>query len=59
MEALQLHNGEWVVRPRGQLGTCGWYPYPWEIILVEATDAADALRKAEPEVLKQHSARRT
>jgi hypothetical protein len=45
--AEQLHNGVWVVRPEGQLGTMGYYPYPWAAVIVQnATSAEDALRKA-------------
>jgi hypothetical protein len=45
--AERLRDGAWVVRPENQLGTCGYYPYPWAAIVVhDATSAEDALRKA-------------
>jgi hypothetical protein len=25
----QLNNGQWVARPKNQLGTCGWTPFAW------------------------------
>jgi hypothetical protein len=30
LEAVSLTSGI-VVRPKGQMGTCGWHPAPWEI----------------------------
>ena len=45
--AERLDSGVWVVRPEGQLGTCGWYPYPWAAIIIQkAATAEEALRKA-------------
>lgn len=29
LDAIQLRSGEWVVKPEGQLGTCGSYPFLW------------------------------
>jgi hypothetical protein len=46
MEATQLRGNRWIVRPKGQLGTCGWSPIPWEAVYVTARDAADAIAKA-------------
>jgi hypothetical protein len=46
MEATQLRSGWWVVRPKGQLGTIGWHPYPWTAIFVRAATEQEALRKA-------------
>lgn len=46
LEAEQLRDNRWVVRPEGQLGTCGWYPYAWTIEYVNANSASEALRKA-------------
>lgn len=46
LEAEQLRGRRWVVRPEGQLGTCGWYPYAWTIEYVNANSATEALRKA-------------
>ena len=46
MYAVQLRSGEWAVRPKGQLGTCGWYPYPWTVVYVTASNEQEAIRKA-------------
>lgn len=45
MEATLLRDGVYAVRPIGQLGTCGWYPYPWTVTYVRAKSEQDALRK--------------
>ena len=45
LEATQLRNGEWCVRPKGQLGTCGWHPKAWEAVFVRAPSAEAAVRK--------------
>jgi hypothetical protein len=46
VEAVKLSSG-WYVRPKGALGTCGWYPHPWEITYIpKAQGANDAVRKA-------------
>lgn len=45
--AEQLRDGVWVVRPENQLGTCGFYPYPWTAVIVQkAASAEDAVRQA-------------
>jgi len=46
LEATELRNGTWAVRPAGQLGTCGWHPRPWTVIYVKARTAAQAIAKA-------------
>jgi len=46
-EADQLRDNRWAVRPCGQLGTCGWYPQPWQVVFVTARSESEALRKAE------------
>lgn len=46
LEATQLNGGRWAVRPKGQLGTCGWYPQPWTVAYVKAATADEAIRKA-------------
>lgn len=46
-EATELRNQKWAVRPKGQLGTCGWAPRPWTVIYVKARCAEEALHKAE------------
>ena len=47
LEAIHLRANRWAVRPQGQLGTCGWYPEPWNVVYVNARSAADAIRKAQ------------
>ena len=49
LEATELRNGKWCVRPEGQLGTIGWSPQPWSARLVTAKSAAAAIEK----VIKQ------
>jgi len=46
MEATPLRDGQWAVRPKGQLGTCGWHPYPWTVVYVRARNAQEAINKA-------------
>lgn len=46
LEAIQLRSGTWVVRPEGQLGTCGFYPRPWMAYFTKARNAQEAIRKA-------------
>ena len=45
MEAIKLASC-YAVRPEGQLGTCGFFPVPWEIQYIVARSKAEALRKA-------------
>lgn len=44
-EADCLRGNRYYVRPKGQLGTCGWYPIPWTIFYCNARDSKEALRK--------------
>lgn len=46
LEATKLHGNKWAVRPEGQLGTCGYFPYAWTVIYVTAASAEAAIRKA-------------
>ncbi len=46
LEATELRNGRWAVRPEGQLGTCGWHPQPWTVQYVTARSADEAIKKA-------------
>jgi hypothetical protein len=46
LEATHLGGRRWAVRPEGQLGTCGWSPCAWTVIYVNASNAAEAVRKA-------------
>jgi hypothetical protein len=52
LEATNLRPGRWAVRPEGQLGTMGWYPYSWTVIYVNAKSADEAIRKATTEKAK-------
>ena len=45
LDAIKLNNGEYAVKPKGQLGTCGFYPIPWEVSYVKARSAEDAIEK--------------
>lgn len=44
-EAEPLRSGCYVVRPKGALGTCGFYPCPWTAQFVKASSAGHALYK--------------
>lgn len=44
-EAIRLRNNRYAVRPKGQLGTCGWFPKAWTVIYVNAKNEQDALKK--------------
>ena len=46
LEADQLSSGRWAVRPKGQLGTCGYYPYAWTVAYVKAFTAEGAIKRA-------------
>ena len=46
MEATHLSGSKYAVRPKGQLGTCGFYPCPWAVQYVRAGNAVDAVLRA-------------
>jgi hypothetical protein len=46
LEATHLRGRNYAVRPRGQLGTCGFYPVPWTVQYVKADSENAAVRKA-------------
>jgi len=46
LEATLLRNGRYAVHPRGALGTCGFFPYPWSVAYVNANSEEHAIRKA-------------
>lgn len=46
LEATELRNGMYAVRPLGQLGTCGFYPEPWTVCYVRARNEEEAIEKA-------------
>lgn len=33
LETGRFRSGEYYCRPRGELGTCGFYPYPWTLTI--------------------------
>jgi hypothetical protein len=45
-EATRLKGRHFVVRPRGQLGTCGFYPIPWQAVFTKAATEREALKRA-------------
>jgi hypothetical protein len=47
LEAVELRRGLWCVRPKDQLGTCGFYPKAWVASMVECLSEAEALRLAQ------------
>ena len=44
-EATHLQSNRYVVRPVGQLGTCGFYPAPWTAFFTSARNEAEAMSK--------------
>lgn len=46
LEATHLRGRRYAVRPIGQLGTCGWYPFSWTVVYVNAGSAEHAIAKA-------------
>lgn len=46
LEATQLRPGYYAVRPEGQLGTCGSYPYLWTVQYIKARSEKEAIAKA-------------
>ena len=47
IEATNLPN-VWALRPKDQVGTCGFTPHPWNVVYVRHTAArcaTDAIRK--------------
>jgi hypothetical protein len=46
LEATELRPGLYAVRPKGQLGTCGFYPCAWTVQYIKASSAAEAVRRA-------------
>jgi hypothetical protein len=51
LEATKLRDDRWAVRPKGQLGTCGWCPVPWQVVYVKAPSAKAAIHKAKEKVV--------
>jgi hypothetical protein len=46
LDATSLRGGIYFVRPRGQLGTCGFWPESWQGVTVTARDSKQAIEKA-------------
>ena len=46
LEATELNGNRYAVRPKGQLGTCGWHPKAWTVIYVTAGSKVDAIHRA-------------
>lgn len=46
-DVTKLRDNRYAVRPKGQLGTCGFYPVAWIVEYVNARNEAEAIRKAE------------
>ena len=46
LEATPMREGRWAVRPAGQLGTCGSWPFLWTVRYVSAESASEAIAKA-------------
>lgn len=46
LEATHLRSRRYAVSPKGQLGTCGWYPVAWTVQYVTARNEQDAVNKA-------------
>lgn len=47
LEATRINTNRWAVRPQGQLGTCGSWPYLWTVMYVTANSAEQAIRQVE------------
>jgi hypothetical protein len=55
LEAVKLSTlNQWAVRPKGKLGTMGWYPVAWTVCYVTATSEQIALRMAAGRVYAPH-----
>lgn len=51
LDAVQMRDGKWCVRPAGVCGTHGWYyGRSWTAVFLKAPDQAAAIRRAEPYV---------
>lgn len=46
LEATHLRDNLYAVRPKGQLGTCGFHPFPWTVKYVRARNCEEAVNKA-------------
>ena len=46
LEATHLRGNRYAVKPKDQLGTCGFYPNPWMVYYVNAKSPEQAIAKA-------------
>lgn len=47
LDAVKLKSGEYLVRPQGELGTCGSYPFLWTGQIVIARNEDHAIQQAQ------------
>lgn len=52
-EVSHLMDQRWAVRPFGCVGTSGFYPFPWTVVYVTASNAEEAMKKARVEIIRQ------
>lgn len=45
LEAEYIKPRKFCVKPKNQLGTCGWYPRPWTALFITAKNEKDAINK--------------
>lgn len=49
LEAIRTsRSGEWFVSPIGAVGSCGFYPVPWNTQIIRAANASEAITRAQP-----------
>jgi hypothetical protein len=46
LEATHLRDDLWAVRPKGQIGTCGFFPRAWTVVFQKAPSAEKAILRA-------------
>lgn len=51
LEVTHLRDNRYAVRPDGQLGTCGWFPFSWTVVYVRARNPAAAVDKARAQAI--------
>lgn len=55
LEATHLRGQRFAVRPKGQLGTCGFYPEAWQVYYVNAGNKRVAISKAAGKVFSNRA----
>lgn len=48
LTAERLRDTRYVIRPFGTVGSCGFFPQPWDAQFVNARSEIEAIRKARP-----------